>query len=209
MVSGRISVVIRAVDPILQNGVASHFRDQPQIQIVDTVSPEQAEVAVAVVDRMTEDALQIIRSLRRQGCKNVVVIATQVDSKDLLMATEAGCCGLLRRSEASPERLVAAVRAAAAGDGTLPPDLLGSLFAQVGRLQRQLLTPLGVNGNGLTRRELQVLRLLAEGHATSEIADRLAYSERTVKNIIHDVTTRYQLRNRTHAVAYAIREGLI
>jgi DNA-binding NarL/FixJ family response regulator len=54
-----------------------------------------------------------------------------------------------------------------------------------------------------------VLRLVADGHATSHIARELSYSERTVKNIIHDVTTRLQLRNRAQAVAYAVREGLI
>ena len=52
-------------------------------------------------------------------------------------------------------------------------------------------------------------RLLAEGFDTAEVGERLFYSERTVKNIIHDVTSRLELRNRTHAVAYAIREGLI
>jgi DNA-binding NarL/FixJ family response regulator len=56
---------------------------------------------------------------------------------------------------------------------------------------------------------VEVLRLLADGLDTSEIAHKLAYSERTVKNVVHDVTTRLQLRNRSHAVAYALREGLI
>jgi DNA-binding CsgD family transcriptional regulator len=50
---------------------------------------------------------------------------------------------------------------------------------------------------------------VANGHDTAEIAGRLSYSQRTVKNILHDVTTRLQLRNRSHAVAYAVREGLI
>ena len=62
---------------------------------------------------------------------------------------------------------------------------------------------------GLAPREVEVLRLLADGLDTSEIARKLAYSERTVKNVVHDVTTRLQLRNRSHAVAYALREGLI
>ena len=62
---------------------------------------------------------------------------------------------------------------------------------------------------GLAPREVEVLRLLADGLDTSEIAHQLAYSERTVKNVVHDVTTRLQLRNRSHAVAYALREGLI
>jgi DNA-binding CsgD family transcriptional regulator len=54
-----------------------------------------------------------------------------------------------------------------------------------------------------------VLRLVASGFSTQEIADELCYSQRTVKSILHDVTNRFQLRNRSHAVAYALREGLI
>ena len=54
-----------------------------------------------------------------------------------------------------------------------------------------------------------MLRLVADGCDTAEIAAALAYSERTVKNVIHDVTTRLRLRNRSAAVAYAVREGLI
>jgi len=68
---------------------------------------------------------------------------------------------------------------------------------------------LGLTFAGLTEREIGVLRLLAEGLDTIEVGRRLFYSERTVKNITHDVTSRLELRNRTHAVAYAIREGLI
>ena len=54
-----------------------------------------------------------------------------------------------------------------------------------------------------------MLRLIADGLDTCEIARRLAFSERTIKSILHDVTTRLQLRNRAHAVAYAVREGFI
>nr|WSW65603.1 helix-turn-helix transcriptional regulator [Streptomyces sp. NBC_00995] len=54
-----------------------------------------------------------------------------------------------------------------------------------------------------------MLRLLAEGLDTAEIATKLGWSDRTIKNIILNVRTRLQLRNRTHAVAYAMREGLI
>ena len=54
-----------------------------------------------------------------------------------------------------------------------------------------------------------MLRLVAEGLDTGEIAKELAYSERTIKNVIHDVTSRLNLRNRSQAVAYALREGLI
>jgi DNA-binding NarL/FixJ family response regulator len=58
-------------------------------------------------------------------------------------------------------------------------------------------------------RELDVLELLAEGLATREVARRLRYSERTIKNILQDLTVRLNARNRTHVVAHAVRQGWI
>ena len=75
--------------------------------------------------------------------------------------------------------------------------------------QRQILEPRGFRVSGLTEREVRVLRLVADGHNTAEIASQLSYSERTIKNVIQDVITRFQLRNRSHAVAYAVRQGFI
>ena len=62
---------------------------------------------------------------------------------------------------------------------------------------------------GLTERELDVLRLLADGETTRGMASALAYSERTIKNIVHDVLVKMNGRNRTHAVALATRQGLV
>jgi DNA-binding NarL/FixJ family response regulator len=166
-------------------------------------------VAVVVVDEVDERAVRTIRALARGEGSRVLVVAGRLDDTSVLAVTEAGACGLLRRSQAVPERLVPAVTAAAAGEGTIPPDLLGRLLEQVGHLQRQVLSPRGLTFSGLTERELQVLRLVADGHDTAEIARLLAYSERTVKNIIHDVTSRLQLKNRSHAVAWAMRQGLL
>jgi DNA-binding NarL/FixJ family response regulator len=97
----------------------------------------------------------------------------------------------------------------AAGEAAVPSDLLARLLDQVGRLQRQVLSPRGLRFSGLSEREIEVLRLLADGLDTGEIARRLSYSERTIKAVLHDVTVRFQLRSRAHAVAYAVREGLI
>jgi DNA-binding NarL/FixJ family response regulator len=206
--SGRIPVLVCAGDPISQTGIATQLRARPEIRLVENDSG-QADVGVVVSDEVDDETVTTIKSLRRRGCGGVVSIVTQVDDAGLFAAIEAGAAAILRRSEASIDSLLYAVRSAAAGDGTVPPDLLGRLLDQIGRLQRQVLEPRGLSFRGLTQREIEVLQLVAEGLSTGEIARRLAYSERTIKNVIHDVTTRLHLRNRSHAVAYAMREGLI
>ncbi|GAA2516892.1 response regulator transcription factor [Pilimelia columellifera] len=205
----RIPVCVVADDPISQVGVSSQLHERPEVALLSPDESASAHVALVVVESVDDVALRQLRTLRRTHDARLVLVATHVADGDLVAAVEAGIAGLLRRTEAEPERLVAVIQAAAHGDGTLPPDLLGRLLDQVGRLQRQVLSPRGLHFSGLADREVQVLRLVAEGLDTAEIATRLCYSQRTVKNVLHDVTTRLQLRNRSHAVAYAVRQGLI
>ena len=207
--SDRIATYVFATDPVSQAGIAAQLRPRPEIRIVEEGDVDNARVAVVVADEVDAETTRVIRAIQRNGCPRVVLVAGRLDDGGLFGALEAGACGLLRREEATTERLVGAVIGAAAGDGSVPPDLLGRLLDQVGRLQRQVLAPRGLTVSGLTEREIEVLRLVAEGYDTAEIARQLAYSERTIKNVIHDITARLCLRNRTHAVAYAVREGLI
>ena len=206
--SSKLAVRVCGDDPIMEAGVAAQLRGRPEVFVVDHPDAP-ADVTVAVQERLDAAAAACVRTLRAQGTERVVLVAGQVDDAALLRAVDLGVSALLRRSEASPERLSAAVVAASRGDGSLAPDLLGRLLAQVGQIQQRVLAPIGISPNGFTDREVKVLRLLAEGFDTSEIAHQLAYSERTIKNVIHDVTNRLQLRNRSHAVAFAMRNGVI
>jgi len=203
----RIEVFVYASDSVSLLGTAGQLRAHAGIMVVDDA--ELADVAVVVVDRVDAEAVRVIRAAQRQGRARVVVVANELDANSLLDAVEAGACGFLRRCETRPETLVTCVERAVAGDGTVPPDLLGRLLDQVGMAQRQVLAPRGLSFSNLTKREIEVLRLLADGHNTAEVARELIYSERTVKNVLADVTRRLSLRNRTHAVAYALRQGLI
>jgi DNA-binding NarL/FixJ family response regulator len=206
-VSTPLPLLVQARDPVSQAGVVAQLNDWPEVRVV--ADPHEADVAIVVTDEVDEETVRVLKSLQRKGCERVVLVATRIDDAGLVAAVEAGACGLLRRAEATPAALVEAVRLASVGDGSVPPDLLGRLLRQVGRLQRQVLVPRGLSFAGLSEREIDVLRLVADGLDTSEIARHLSYSERTIKNVIHDVTTRLQLRNRSQAVAYAMREGLI
>lgn len=208
VVHERIPVFVATEDPVSRDGVVSQLRGQA-IDIVDERRIDGSAVAVVVVDEVDDSAARDIRALRRRGVGSVVVVATRVDDAGLLAAIEAGANGLVRRSQSTPRNLVGTIQAAAAGDGSLPPDLLGRLLGQVGRLQRQVLSPRGLTFSGLTEREVKVLQLLADGLDTVEVGRQLYLSERTVKNVVHDLMTRLNLRNRTHAVAYALRQGLI
>jgi DNA-binding NarL/FixJ family response regulator len=205
----RVITYVYAQDPVFQVGIAAQLRPRPEIDLVDDDRIDDTEVAIVIADDIDDSTTRIIRAIQRNGCPRVVLVVSRLDDSGVFAALEAGACGLLRREEATAERLVSMVQSAANGDGSVPPDVLGRLLSQIGRLQRQVLAPRGLTLSGLTEREIQVLRLVADGWDTSEIAKELSYSERTIKNIIHDITTRFCLRNRTHAVAYAVREGLI
>jgi DNA-binding NarL/FixJ family response regulator len=207
--SDRIKVFLYASDPISQTGIAGQLRVRPEVHLVDSGDIDQAEVAVVVVDQIDDEASRVVRAIQRNGCPRVVMVVTKVDDGGVLAAVEAGACGFLRRGESEPDTLVRLIVSAAAGDGTVPPDLLGRLLNNVSLIQQHVLNPLGLSFVGLTTREIDVLKLLAEGCDTAEVARQLAYSERTVKNVLQDVTRRHNLRNRTHAVAYALRQGLI
>ena len=195
-------------DSISRDGVLFQLRGRPEVCVLPEVRRGEARVAVVVGDRLDEPTLIALRDAHRDVGR-VVLVTTVVDDGILVAAAEVGVQGLLRRSDVTPEVLVHAVERVSAGHGELPADLVGRLMEQVGRLQRQVLAPRGLVFTGLSPREADVVRLVAEGLDTATVARRLCWSERTVKNVLHDLTARLQLRNRTHVVAYAVREGLI
>ena len=102
-----------------------------------------------------------------------------------------------------PSRLVSCVRAATRDGGSISPELLCQLLPEVDGTRPD------PNQPRLTDREYDVLRMLADGESTRGIAERLSYSERTVKNIVHDLLVKLGCRTRAHAVALAARQGVI
>jgi DNA-binding NarL/FixJ family response regulator len=205
----RTPLYLHATDLISRAGLISQLRPRPEILLLTEDELDQARVALVVSDSVDEPTMRALRSLRSRGVPALVLVVAQVDDAGLVAAVEHGVAGLVRRAEASADRLVEVVRTAAAGNGSVPPDLLGRLLNQVGALQRSVLGPRGLTFSGLAEREVEVLRLVADGLDTAEIAAKLSYSQRTIKNVLHDVTSRLHLRNRSHAVAYALRNGLI
>jgi DNA-binding NarL/FixJ family response regulator len=133
----------------------------------------------------------------------VMVCSSDGSDESVLGALQAGAVGYLRKDTLTIESLGAAVKAACNGAGVMEPELLGNL------LRGLSFVPSRPTATRLTDREQQVLALIADGHPTREVAQQLSYSERTVKNVLHDVVTKLNARSRSQAVAFAVREGLI
>jgi DNA-binding NarL/FixJ family response regulator len=207
--NARTSVFVYADDPVSQAGLEHLLRLRSEIYVVASGQIDDARVAVVACEEVDEAATRTIRGIQRDGCPRVLLVASRLDENGILEASEAGTLGMMRRCDATSERLAMVVAHVADGRASVPTDLVGSLLAAVRRLQRgAAVHQLGATPS-LSDREREVLRLLAEGRDTFEIASTLCYSERTVKGVIHGITTRLQLRNRSHAVAYALRNALI
>ncbi|GAQ56924.1 helix-turn-helix transcriptional regulator [Streptomyces acidiscabies] len=204
-----VTVAVYAADPVLRVGVVQQLRQRPEVAFVDDADADTAHISLVVVDSVDDDVAALLQRLRHNTATRTGLVVGTLGSGALQRVVECGVTAVLRRTEADQDRLVHLVTALANGEGVLPGDLLGELLTHVGSLQRAALDPRGVSLSTLTTREADMLRLVSEGLDTAEIARKTSYSERTVKNVLHEITTRLQLRNRAHAVGYALRNGLI
>jgi DNA-binding NarL/FixJ family response regulator len=177
------------VESVGHAGGVAEARQEPALRDADLV----------IVDPAASDGGAFIGSVDAR----VMVCSSDCTEESVLSALQAGAVGYLRKDTLTTETLGAAVRAAASGTGVMEPELLGNLLKGVSLDSGRPAVA------RLTDREQQVLALIAAGHPTREVAEQLCYSERTVKNVLHDVVTKLNARSRSQAVAFAVREGLI
>jgi DNA-binding NarL/FixJ family response regulator len=207
-----VGVAVLAGDQLTRDGVVAGLASQNTVEVYLAERQRSAPVLLAVASQVTEEVLGGIERFSRASRHRdlaVVLVAQELREHHVLRAVEIGLAGLLQRRDAGFEQIARAVVAAASGRAELPSGVTRRLLEQLRTVQRDVLGPRGLTISGFTEREVEVLRLLAEGLDTGEVALKLNYSQRTVKNIIYGVMTRFSLRNRTHAVAYAIRTGAL
>ena len=136
-----------------------------------------------------------------------VVILTTYDLDEYVFdALAAGASGFLLK-DVRPEDLVQGVRLVAAGDALLAPSVTRRLIAELAHRPR--VSDTRSVDDSLTRRELEVLRLVAEGQSNAEIAASLYLSENTVKTHVTHILDKLGLRDRVHAVIYAYESGIV
>ena len=191
---------------------------QPAIELVGPADLDRARVAVVVAEAPDESAAKVVKAIQRDGVPRVVLVASRFDEAGVLAAVAAGVTSFLRRSEATTARLTEVIREVDQCGCQLPEGLIRKAAVSV-RPDRNVpvdspVIDLRDRGGStitlrLTNRESEVLRLVADGYDTSDIAEQLAYSESTIKGVLAKIMARLEARNRCHAVAIVVREGLI
>lgn len=172
------------------------------VRVAATVRPD-----IVVLDLQLPDlpGVEVARALGAgEAPPRVLVLSASGEHDDVLEAVKAGASGYLIKS-ARREEFLDAVRRTAEGDAVFTPGLAGLVLGEYRRLAGQ---PAAAQSPQLTRRETEVLRLVAKGLSYAQIAERLVLSRRTVQNHVQNTLSKLQLHNRAQLVRYAIERGL-
>jgi DNA-binding NarL/FixJ family response regulator len=167
----------------------------PDVVIMDLNMPGPS--GVDVIRQMTS-----IAPLTR-----VVVLTISADDSDVINAVMGGACGYLLK-DSSVDQLIAGIHSAAAGESLISPQIAAKML-QMLRAQRSSVDAAETIRAELSEREIEVLKLIANGHDNAEIARALFISPKTVKNHISNILMKLQMENRIQAAVYAVRSGIV
>jgi DNA-binding NarL/FixJ family response regulator len=173
---------------------------------------EHAALATAdlvILDLTIPGGREFLLSLAEHTAGRVIACTSDCEEASVSGAVEVGAIGYLRKETLTQDMLQAAIQAAAVGAAIIGPDMLRGIVRNAAQDPDPDAGPSRFPSQPLSDREQQVLGLIAEGYPTREVAEHLAYSERTVKNVLHDIVTKLNVRSRSQAVAHAVRDGLI
>jgi DNA-binding NarL/FixJ family response regulator len=203
-----IRVLIVDDHPVVRDGLRGVIEGEPDMTVVGEaghgaealarVAAEPVDVVLMDLRMPTMGGVEAIGELRRRAPAVRVLVLTTFDTdRDVLPAIEAGATGYLLKDTGRDE-LVHAIRTAARGEAVLSPSVATRLLGQVR-------TPV----DALSARELEVLKLIADGATNREAAAKLFISEATVKSHMMHIYTKLGVNDRAAAVAEAFRRGLL
>ncbi|MDQ6793545.1 MAG: response regulator transcription factor [Chloroflexota bacterium] len=215
-----MTVVIADDEAIVRTGVRLILDGESDIEVVGEAA--DGEAAIAVVERLRPDialldvrmpgmsgleaAQRILGALTGGACRVIMLTTFDLDEY-VYSALAAGASGFLLK-DGTAEELVAAIRQVAAGAALLAPSLTRRLIERFVKPGPVGFTPTA-DLESLTRRELEVLRLMARGFSNSELAAVLALSEGTVKTHVARILSKLGIRDRVQAVVLAYESGLV
>ena len=208
-----IRVLIGARSEVVRAGLTSLLTADPRFQVVGTFSIDdltrvedlQPEVVLLDLDSPSDESL--LAAIQSGGALvNSSLVTLTEDPESLAVdVLGSGLRAILPRY-ATPEEIIAAIQAAATGLVALHPDIFDSMLSRIRPGQQSELDP---SGQILTPREIEVLRVIADGLGNKEIASKLSISDHTVKFHISSIFAKLGASNRAEAVTLGIRHGLI
>jgi NarL family two-component system response regulator LiaR len=200
---------------VVRKGLRALLDRQSGIEVTDEA--EDGEQAVRAADRLRPDVILMdlempgiggIEATRRivemHPDTRVVVLTSHASEEDVFPALKAGAFGYLLKHSA-PEDVLQAIRQAYRGETVLHPAIARMVLQELHRAPQPKQT---VTTDPLSGRELEVLRLIAQGMSNHEIANVLVVGEATVRSHVSAILRKLQLASRTQAALYALREGL-
>jgi DNA-binding NarL/FixJ family response regulator len=209
-----LRVVLADDQAVVREGLVTLLGLLPGVEVVGAAADGLAALAL-VAEHHPDVVLVDLRMPRCDGVETteriraehpgteVVVLTTYADDESLLAALRAGARGFLTK-DADAEAIARALRSAAAGQSTVDGELQRRLVEAATRSAPRRVKEI----EGLTAREIEVLRLIAAGLSNTEIARTLVVSEATVKTHVNHLFTKARLRDRAQAVAFAYRTGI-
>ncbi len=199
--SPALSVMLVDDHLIVRRGLASLIGDEPDLTVVAEASSGEEAISLAsihrpdviVLDLRLRDmsGIDVAEALRGH---RILMLSSFMQEEDVRRVFDAGICGYLSKDKDSTE-LLKAIRAVGHGDRYLPPEI-------------SLLLAKSEHSSHLTMRELEILKLIAEGRANKQIGELLTLSENTVKNHVKSILAKLNAKDRTHAVTEALKRGL-
>ncbi|QIJ64516.1 response regulator transcription factor [Streptomyces sp. JB150] len=214
-----IRVLICDQLPVIADGLKTLLDAMPEIDVIGTthngmeamvlVRTMRPDVVVTDLELQTISGLELIRRLgKEEDSPNVVVFTASQSDKTVSDVLHAGASCLLGKA-ASPQELIAAIQAAAAGQTLLAPSIAERLVSWF-RAQPEPQEPVACpEVTELTPREREVTRMVALGMSTEEVASELIIGEATVRTHLYRVRTKLGVRDRAELVSLAYRTGLI
>lgn len=198
---------------IVRKGIRALLEQVDDMEVVGEASNGEEAVSqtgqhnpdVILMDLMMPkmDGIAAIREIQASGSAARIIALTSFVTEDKVFpAIKAGAMGYLLK-DSEPEDLIAAIRKVNRGEPSLHPIVARMVLEELGQPVRQPLTP-----EPLTQREVDIIRLVAQGLSNRQIADELVIGEATVRTHVGNVLNKLHLANRVQATLYALREGL-
>jgi len=211
------SITVMLVDDhaMVRQGVRAFFVTQPDISVVGEAGSGDEAVKLAaqlipdviLMDLIMPemDGVEATRRVKQVSPRSQVVVLTSYhEDENIFPALKAGALSYILK-DLSAEELASAVRKAAVGEAVLHPRVAARVIKELQGARGEKINPF----TELSERELEVLKLIADGMSNAEMAAKLVLSEKTVKGHVSNILSKLQLADRTQAAVYAWREGIV